>query len=148
MEAMADVLTKAQRSYNMSRIRGRDTGPETAVRRGLRLVGLRDYRIKSALLGRPDIVFPAKRLAVFIDGFFWHGCPVHYHPPATRARFWARKIERNKARDGVVNRYLEEAGWQVVRFWEHEVKEHPGRVVSEIKSRTARGELRLSESRT
>jgi len=148
LPVMADVLTKAQRSYNMSRIRGKNTGPETTIRHGLRLEGLRNYRVNSGLLGRPDIVFPKRRLAVFVDGCFWHGCPAHYHPPATRSKFWAEKIERNISRDKIVEKTLKQDGWQVLRVWEHDVRDNPSRVVDSIRSRLASGGIKPSRSRT
>jgi DNA mismatch endonuclease (patch repair protein) len=66
-----------------------------------------------------DIVFPRLRLAVFIDGCFWHGCPEHYHPPRTNAHYWVGKIDRNVARDRDTDEQLRAAGWQTLRFWEH-----------------------------
>ena len=84
---MADVLTKKQRSRCMSAIRGRDTKPEILLRKALWYKGYR-YRLKNRLPGKPDIAFPTERLAVFVDGCFWHGCPEHYKKPSTHAAFW------------------------------------------------------------
>lgn len=117
---------------NMSRIRGRDTGPELAVRRHLHKAGIRKYRINYKLLGKPDIVFPSSRLAVFIDGCFWHKCPLDFREPATRKSFWMGKIESNVNRDIAVNRELSRKGWQVKRFWEHEVGQDPAKVAASI----------------
>lgn len=114
--------------------RSRDTGPELAVRRILHSDGLR-YRVAIAplrgLRRRADIVFTKQRVAIFIDGCFWHGCPEHgrasfNHNPD----YWPSKIAANKARDTDTNVRLTEAGWQVMRFWEHEP---PGTVASQIK---------------
>lgn len=116
-----DVLTKSERSYCMSRIRGRDTKPEVMLRRTLWKRGLR-YRIHSGLPGRPDIVFPARKIAIFVDGCFWHRCPQHWKAPETNAAFWEQKILANQLRDERVNRVLEEAGWRVFRVWEHDVR--------------------------
>jgi len=104
----------------MSRIRGRDTGPETRIRKALWALGLR-YRIKNRLPGRPDIVISHARIAVFVDGCFWHQCPKHFVMPRTRRAFWKQKIQANRARDRGVNRKLKRDGWSVLRFWEHEI---------------------------
>lgn len=118
----SDVLTKSERSYCMSRIRGRDTKPEVMLRITLWKRGLR-YRIHSSLPGRPDIVFPARKIAIFVDGCFWHRCPQHWKAPETNAEFWEQKILANQLRDVRVNRELEEAGWRVFRVWEHDVRQ-------------------------
>lgn len=118
---MADTLTPEQRKRCMSLNRGSNTKPELRLRKALWSHGLR-YRIKNKLPGRPDIVFPASRLVVFVDGCFWHGCQEHYSAPVTNAAFWANKIERNKERHIEVEQQLRQGGWEVVRFWEHEIK--------------------------
>lgn len=102
---------------------GRDTSPELAVRRLLHAAGLR-YRVDFAPLGgrrRADIVFTRKRIAVFIDGCFWHGCPIHATRPKANADYWVPKLERNIERDHETTTTLESAGWTVLRFWEHEM---------------------------
>lgn len=102
--------------------RGRDTTPELAVRRLLHAAGLR-YRVDYAPLGgrrRADIVFTRRRIAVFIDGCFWHGCPEHATAPKTNAGYWGPKLERNIVRDRETDASLLDAGWLVLRFWEHE----------------------------
>lgn len=121
---MADVLTKEQRSRCMSAIRGKDTKPEILLRKTLWHKGYR-YRLKNRLPGRPDIIFPTERVAVFVDGCFWHGCPEHYQKPDTNARFWREKIRKNTQRDKEVNALLNSKGWKVLRFWEHEVRNNP-----------------------
>lgn len=103
--------------------RKRDTGPELAVRRAAHGLGLR-YRVSTRpLRGRSwtgDLVFAGRRVAVFIDGCYWHGCPEHYTAPRTNSSYWAPKIERNRARDAIVDAELTAAGWTSVRLWEHE----------------------------
>jgi DNA mismatch endonuclease (patch repair protein) len=103
--------------------RQRDTSPEIAVRRILHAHGLRyrvDVRPEPGIRRRADIVFPRRKLAVFIDGCFWHGCPQHGSRSfKTNAAFWELKIERNMARDLDTTARLEAAGWRVLRFWEH-----------------------------
>jgi DNA mismatch endonuclease (patch repair protein) len=119
---MADVLTPEQRRLNMSRIRGGNTKPEKLLRSALHVEGLRFRIHRRDLPGCPDIVFSRARLAVFVDGCFWHGCPEHAVKPKTNAEFWADKLRRNKLRDRKVARVLKQQGWNVVRFWEHEVE--------------------------
>ncbi|WP_425842697.1 very short patch repair endonuclease [Agrococcus sp. TSP3-2-1] len=102
----------------------RDTAPEIAVRRLLHAAGLR-YRVDFPALSsdrrrRADIVFTRRRVVVFIDGCFWHGCPEHFIAPKANAAYWGPKIARNIARDVDTNERLEAEGWRVLRFWEHE----------------------------
>ncbi|MEV6360214.1 very short patch repair endonuclease [Nocardia asteroides] len=103
--------------------RGRDTSPELQLRALLFENGLR-YRVSvrpiSKLRRTADIVFPRARVAVFVDGCYWHGCPDHYRPSTKNSEFWATKIDSNRLRDEDTNRALAEAGWTVVRCWEHE----------------------------
>lgn len=109
------------RSQQMARIRGRDTRPERLLRAELWKKGLR-YRLKYPMpVGRPDLVFVASKAAVFIDGCFWHGCPEHYVRPRSRCEFWSAKLEENVLRDHRQTLELEQAGWGVVRIWEHEL---------------------------
>lgn len=129
---MTDVLTPAQRKFNMSRIRGRDTGPEMKIRKMLFARGIRGYRIHYNLPGKPDIVFIKKKVAVFIDGCYWHKCPSCFQEPETRKEFWMKKIGSNVARDEKNTRQLTEDGWIVLRFWEHEVRKEPENVVRRI----------------
>ena len=116
-----DRLTKAQRSYCMSRIGASNTGPELNLRKALWQHGVR-YRLKSRLPGHPDIVIPRFRIAVFVDGCFWHGCPIHGIRPKTNKRFWSKKLSRNAVRDREVTKAIRKNGWSVIRFWEHDVE--------------------------
>lgn len=106
--------------------RGRDTKPELAVRRAVHRRGLR-YRVDAqplpGLRRRADLVFRTARVAVFVDGCYWHGCPTHATQPQTNKEFWDNKLRRNRERDIETNRALEAAGWTVLRFWEHEAVE-------------------------
>ncbi len=128
---MSDVLSAKQRSFCMSQIKGSKTKPEIMLRKALWNIGLR-YRIKNKLPGKPDIVFASKRTVIFVDGCFWHKCPDHYVEPKTRNEFWVRKIERNCQRDIEVTDLLNNMGWQVLRFWEHEIKNDLDKCVSKI----------------
>jgi len=119
---MADVLTREQRSYNMSMIRAKNTKPEIILRKLIFASGLRGYRLHYELMGKPDIVFPKRKIAVFIDGCFWHKCPKCFIKPATNRKFWKEKIESNVKRDKAVNAGLRKKGWKVLRIWEHELR--------------------------
>jgi DNA mismatch endonuclease, patch repair protein len=141
-----DVLTPRQRSHCMSRIRGKDTGPEVALRRALWAARLR-YRLHYSIPGRPDIAFPGARVAVFVDGCFWHGCPLHSVKPKTNPEFWQRKIGMNMSRDHAVVQLLRAEGWSVLRFWEHEVNENASKVTARI-ARTVRRKLGRNGPRT
>lgn len=118
----------------MSRIRGKNTQPEMEIRRELWHRGYR-YRISLKLPGKPDIVFPRERVAVFLDGCFWHRCPDHFQAPSQNANWWCAKISRNVERDREVNATLKREGWTVLRFWEHEVKKSVSGVVRRITHR-------------
>jgi DNA mismatch endonuclease, patch repair protein len=113
------------RSEQMARIRGADTSPELQLRSLLWRNGLR-YRLHvKDLPGRPDLVVGSRRVAVFVDGCFWHGCPEHYVRPRSRASFWGRKLRGNVERDCRQDAQLVSLGWTVVRLWEHEVLASP-----------------------
>ena len=148
---MSDVFTKARRSEVMARVRGRgNKETELALMRLFRLRRITGWRRQVALSirssrghetqtdgrqrgkpvrassrrllrVRPDFVFPKRRLAVFVDGCFWHGCPKHATQPANNRAFWRRKFTANKARDRLVTRALRRQGWSVLRIWEHEL---------------------------
>ncbi|MFF9900341.1 very short patch repair endonuclease [Streptomyces longispororuber] len=116
-------LVPSDVSARMSRQRSRDTTPEVAVRKLLHAAGLR-YRLHTPVPGMPrrtiDIAFTKAKIAVFLDGCFWHGCPTHATQPKANAERWRTKLERNKQRDRETTRQLEAAGWVVLRYWEHE----------------------------
>ena len=130
---MTDVLTPEQRKRNMSRIRGKNTSPELKLRKMLWESGIRGYRVHYKLPGKPDIVFTRKKVVVFVDGCFWHKCPVCFRPPETNAEFWNEKLQKNVERDLRVTQELETLGWVVLRFWEHEIKKTPEDVVKRIR---------------
>ncbi|MBI5559016.1 MAG: very short patch repair endonuclease [Deltaproteobacteria bacterium] len=125
-----------QVSLNMKKVRIRDTGPEMAVRRLLYAKGLRyrvNYKPKSPKLGRStiDIAFPGKRLAIFIDGCFWHNCPEHGEIPKANRKWWGKKFAENAERDEKVSKALIEGGWRVKRFWSHETPENICKLIQE-----------------
>jgi len=110
-------------SRRMARVRQKGTQAEIDLRRALHARGLR-YRLHVPLLMKPrrvaDIVFPVARIAVFVDGCFWHGCPKHASWPKSNADFWREKIETNRSRDSDTDRRLDALGWNAIRVWEHE----------------------------
>lgn len=126
-----DVLSPSQRSNCMSRIRSRDTKPEISLRRALWGKGLR-YRLKNRLPGRPDIVFTNRRIAIFVDGCFWHQCPIHGRIPESNRDFWENKLRDNTRRDADVTQYLKSQGWEVIRIWEHEISDDLGNIANRI----------------
>jgi DNA mismatch endonuclease, patch repair protein len=130
---VADNMTPAQRSKTMSRIRSKNTGIELRIRRMLHARGYR-YRVHPAgVPGKPDIAFKSRKVAVFIDGDFWHGWKFDEWAHKL-APYWRGKIERNQARDMENNEILRELGWTVVRLWEHEVKADPDACVAAIET--------------
>ena len=119
---MPDVFTKKKRSEVMSRIRGRgNRDTELALIILLRLNKITGWRRNQKLFGKPDFVFRRARLAVFVDGCFWHGCPKHCNLPAGNRAFWRRKFAANLLRDRLVARTLRARGWRVLRIWEHDL---------------------------
>jgi DNA mismatch endonuclease (patch repair protein) len=130
---MADVFTKAKRSEVMSRIRGcGNKETELALAALLRRHGIKGWRRHQPIFGKPDFIFRSARVAVFVDGCFWHACPLHATKPRNNAAFWQKKLEANRARDRKVNRTLRVAGWRVVRIWEHELRK-PARCLTRIR---------------
>lgn len=120
------------RSEQMARIRGENTRPERRLRSALWAAGLR-FRIHAATpVGKPDIVFPGRQLAVFIDGCFWHGCPLHYVRPRSRLDHWEGRLRTNVDRDRRQTLELESLGWLVMRVWEHEIFEELPKVVERV----------------
>jgi DNA mismatch endonuclease (patch repair protein) len=129
-----DQFTKEKRSEIMRSVRTRDTAPEIRLRRALWKAGLR-YRTRARIeRAQPDVAFLGPRVAVFVDGCFWHGCPRHYTRPAENASFWLAKIETNRTRDARNNQALERQGWKVLRFWECEVEKELDEVVDRIQA--------------
>lgn len=125
---MMDRLSKKQRSKLMSKIRSRDTKIELIARTILEpldfiyqprksdiAIGLKEYY-------RPDFANIELKIVVFIDGCFWHGCPLHFKMPKSNVKYWKNKIRRNMKRDMLANEYWESRGWKVVRIWEHNLK--------------------------
>ncbi len=117
------VPSSAEVSARMSKHPRRDTGPELALRRLLHAAGLRyrvQYPVPEFRRRTIDIAFTRRKVAVFVDGCFWHGCPKHRGVPASNQDWWQEKLAKNAARDAETDEHLRHLGWQVVRLWEHE----------------------------
>jgi DNA mismatch endonuclease (patch repair protein) len=134
---MTDVLTEQQRRLNMSRIRSKDTKPEMLMRRGLHALGYRYHLHWRALVGRPDMVFPRYKTALFIHGCFWHGHKCYLSKmPATREDFWRKKITSNVARDESALEALCAGGWRVLIVWECALRGKRRLALDEVLNRT------------
>ena len=119
---MSQLFSGLTRSELMSRIRSHgNKKTELALIRVFRSQRITGWRRHRPVFGKPDFVFPKLRLAVFVDGCFWHACPLHTTKPKGNAAFWRKKFARNQARDRLVTRTLRKAGWRVLRVWEHEL---------------------------
>jgi len=127
-------LPTRQRSLLMGRVRRSGTECELCLRKALHRAGYR-YRLNSgsSLPGTPDVLLPRWRVAIFVDGCFWRGCPKHGTVPKTNTEFWTVKILRNRERDKYVDRSLRALGWRVLRVWEHDVPSGIRRVIRRIK---------------
>lgn len=130
---MPDNLTPEQRRYCMSSIKGKDTGPETRVRSELHKRGFRFRKHIKALPGQPDVVFTKAKVAVFIDGDFWHGYrfPTWEHKVSD---FWKTKISKNRERDVKNHRRLRDMGWKVIRLWQHDLERDFGESIERVVS--------------
>ncbi|MDO9588441.1 MAG: very short patch repair endonuclease [Brevundimonas sp.] len=138
---MSDVFTPEQRSAVMRAVKARDTTPELTVRRILRAAGV-GYRLGgSGLPGRPDLVMKGRRLAVFVNGCFWHGhdCARGARQPKANATYWSAKVARNRARDATTRAALESDGWRVITVWECGLKTagFADRLIAEVRGQAA-----------
>lgn len=133
---MADNLTDKKRSKIMASIKSKDTKIEKKVRSALWYLGYR-YRLHQKVEGKPDVVFLNKKIAIFCDGCFWHGCPKCYKRPKSNQEYWDSKISKNIKRAIKVNKQLEDEGWTVLRFWAHEINEDLERVIIRIREEYA-----------
>jgi len=131
---VADVLTPSQRSFNMSSIRSK--GNRTTEQRMIGIMkaaGIKGWRRNYPLPGKPDFVFRRERVAVFVDGCFWHKCPACFRQPTSNEEYWQKKFARNVRRDRTVSAELRLRGWRVVRIWEHSLKREPARVATRMR---------------
>ena len=129
---MTDVFSKAKRSQVMAAIRStgnKDT--ELKLAKIFRKYGIIGWRRKQLVLGKPDFIFRRGKVAVFVDGCFWHGCPKHGRNPTSNQVYWLKKLRRNKLRDATVNKMLTTSGWIVLRLWGHDL-EKPAKCASQV----------------
>ncbi|MGB9677446.1 MAG: very short patch repair endonuclease [Candidatus Ratteibacteria bacterium] len=129
---MSDRLTKEQRSYCMSRIRSKNTKAEIILQKKLSELNLVYETYSKDLPGTPDVVFRSSKIAIFIDGEFWHGKNFNLRKE-TYSEYWLKKITRNIQRDNEVNMELEKMGWKVLRIWEKDFMKNPDKYVKKIK---------------
>jgi len=128
---MVDNLTKEQRSRTMSRIRSKWTQQEKRVHNYLNKMKV-EHIMHPKIDGNPDIIFPRKKIAVFLHGCFWHKCQKHYKAPKSHAGYWLPKIQKTLERDKKNAKILKNKGWRVVRIWEHEMKYNLERAIEKI----------------
>jgi DNA mismatch endonuclease (patch repair protein) len=125
----------------MAKVRRTGTGAELALRQAMFRMGLR-YRVDYEVLRKPrrvaDVAFPGRKIAIFVDGCFWHGCPIHGTLPKQNTKFWRDKIEANRSRDADTNDRLRSIGWRVLRFWSHESPSDAARNVARVVARIDR----------
>ena len=119
---LGDIYSQRRRSEIMSRVRGHgNRRTELRIVELFRQYGIRGWRRNARITGQPDFVFPSRRVAIFVDGCFWHCCSKHGSMPATNRDFWMHKLAQNKLRDRRTNRSLRSDGWRVLRIWQHEL---------------------------
>jgi DNA mismatch endonuclease (patch repair protein) len=120
---MTDIFSRRKRSEIMSRVKGSgNKATELRLIQIFKSSGIRGWRRRSKVFGKPDFVFYPARLAVFVDGCFWHGCPTHGTVPTTNKSFWQNKIAQNQMRDRTVRKVLTKSNWHVLRIWQHELR--------------------------
>lgn len=130
---MTDIFSKRKRSEIMSRVKSKGSLMEMSLMGELTKARLRYSKHVSGLPGTPDIVFRNKKLVVFLDSCFWHGCRWHGTMPSSNRAFWSEKLSANKRRDKIANREYAKMGWRVLRFWEHQIKKDRLKIVAQIK---------------
>lgn len=131
---MADIYSKQKRSLIMSSIHSRgNKATELAVVSLLRRNGIHGWRRHLPLLGCPDFAFVRHKVAIFVDGCFWHGCPTHFKMPKSNCTFWARRIRTNMRRDRRVARLLRAEGWSVIKVWQHDLRRSPQAFLSRLR---------------
>lgn len=119
---MVDIYGKDKRSDIMSRVRSSgNKSTEMRVIKIFKELGIKGWRRKIPLTGKPDFTFLKSKTVVFVDGCFWHGCPIHGSIPQTNAEFWEKKLRRNMERDKEVTEELKKKGWHVIRIWQHDL---------------------------
>lgn len=129
-----DTVSKQKRSEIMSRVKSRDSKIETLFRKELWKAGFRYRKNSSKYFGKPDIVLPKYKTAIFVDSCFWHGCKKHCRIPTASKKYWTAKIERNIARDKEVSKHYKKQSWKIFRIWEHELRNKTEKIIGRIKN--------------
>lgn len=129
-----DTVSKQKRSEIMSHVKSKDSKIETLFRKELWQSGFRYRKNSSKYFGKPDIVLPKYKTAIFIDSCFWHGCKKHCRIPTARKKYWTEKIARNAERDKEVSRHYKKLGWKIFRVWEHEMSKNLNKMLKKIYS--------------
>lgn len=126
-----DTFSKSERSKIMVSVKSKNTkSTELKLISLLKKKSITGWRRNYPLIGKPDFVFSPAKIAIFIDGCFWHGCPLHCRMPSSNINYWNKKINKSKVRDKKISKTLKMKGWQVIRIWEHEIKS--GRINSKL----------------
>jgi DNA mismatch endonuclease (patch repair protein) len=131
---MGDFVTNKKRSDIMSKIKSSDTNFEKSFRKLLWEKGYRYRKNVNNMRGKPDIYFPGKRIIIFLDSCFWHGCKEHCRMPKTNKSYWETKIEKNKKRDEETTKYYKDNNFKILRVWEHEIKSDPKNTIKKVVS--------------
>ena len=126
------TVAKEKRSAIMRRVKSNETSLEIKLRKRLWREGIRYRKNAASLFAKPDISNKSKRIVIFIDSCFWHGCGEHLRMPKSNIDYWTHKIEKNKKRDHIVNLFYREKGWKVLRIWEHQLRRHPEKTIDTI----------------
>ncbi|PTY01670.1 very short patch repair endonuclease [Verrucomicrobia bacterium LW23] len=130
-----DTISSAERSALMSRVRSRkNRSTELKLATLFRAAGIKGWRRHYPIIGKPDFVFRSRKIAIFVDGDFWHGNPDNLRIPKSRVDFWMAKIDKNRIRDSVVNSTLKERGWTVIRIWESTLQKFPDECIKRVTS--------------
>jgi DNA mismatch endonuclease (patch repair protein) len=141
-----DVFNKTKRSEVMACIRGHgNRTTELALIKLFRIHHITGWRRRQPVFGKPDFIFRRQKIAVFVDGCFWHGCPKHGRKPNSNRLYWNKKLKRNRARDAKVEKTITKMGWSVIRFWEHDLK-NPDKCASTVRQALIRARNRLKSA--
>jgi DNA mismatch endonuclease (patch repair protein) len=131
---MTDMFSKEQRSKNMKAIRSKGTTLEQKVTVELWKRGFRFRKNVNKLIGKPDIAIQKHKIVIFLDSCFWHSCPIHGNKPSSNVEYWEKKLKRNVERDKEVTEFYKNNGWNILRVWEHEVKNNFEETIEKIAS--------------
>lgn len=131
---MTDIVSKEKRSEIMSKIKSGDTALEDKFRKAIWKRGLRYRKNVKNMPGKPDIYLPAKKIVVFLDSCFWHGCEQHCRMPNSNIEYWQRKIEKNRKRDAEITKQYKNNGFKILRLWEHEIRKNIEKVIKKVES--------------